>query len=197
LAREFWPRKSTPDPERACAHDLGSVNKTTSTLTMSALPSRTRSLRKPAEAGSRYDRTAVDAGEGIIVSRPDRTGQSPSRLPKPPTRTISRPPSATGSVISNSSIRPPPTRANIIFGSPSEPSSNDHRFGTSKERPVKTSADAVSPSPQCICQHPLSWFERSWAYAHKVFLHDPNVFRRSPTSNKEWRRRSKGATSAD
>ncbi|KAG4440214.1 hypothetical protein IFR05_004293 [Cadophora sp. M221] len=86
---------------------------------MSTIPSRTRSLRKASESGSRYDRSnASDALESS--ARPERTSQSPSRLPvKPPTRsarsisTTSRPPSATGSISSNASMRPPPPRANI------------------------------------------------------------------------------------
>ncbi|KAH9222846.1 hypothetical protein DL95DRAFT_145285 [Leptodontidium sp. 2 PMI_412] len=87
---------------------------------MSTIPSRTRSLRKPSESGSRYDRSNASDGLESSAARPERTSQSPSRLPvKPPTRsarsisTTSRPPSATGSISSNASMRPPPPRANI------------------------------------------------------------------------------------
>ncbi|KAH7360596.1 hypothetical protein BKA65DRAFT_189122 [Rhexocercosporidium sp. MPI-PUGE-AT-0058] len=87
---------------------------------MSAIPSRTRSLRKPSESGSRYDRSHTSDAPETSAARPERKSQSPSRLPvKPPTRsgrsisTTSRPPSATGSISSNASMRPPPPRANV------------------------------------------------------------------------------------
>ncbi|XMA08481.1 hypothetical protein WAI453_001272 [Rhynchosporium graminicola] len=90
---------------------------------MSAIPSRTRSLRKPSELGIRYGRphpADVDALETSTL-QPERTSQSPSRLPvKPPTRSTrdisitSRPPntSTSGTIASNGSMRPPPPRAN-------------------------------------------------------------------------------------
>ncbi|KAE9379200.1 hypothetical protein N431DRAFT_434208 [Stipitochalara longipes BDJ] len=118
---------------------------------MSALPSRTRSLRKPAEVGSRYERAAVEPGDGIAVSRSDRTGQSPSRLPKPPTRTISRPPSATGSVISNSSIRHPPPRANI-----SKPATGGLQRSSSGRRPNPPTTTDSEPAKKDRSRPPLT-----------------------------------------
>jgi len=115
---------------------------------MSAIPSRTRSLRKPAESGSRYDRTHTSDVPEPLTVRPERTSQSPSRLPvKPPTRsarsisTTSRPPSATGSIASNASMRPPPPRANI-----SKPTSaGGLQRSTSNRRANPPAAPEVEP----------------------------------------------------
>jgi hypothetical protein len=88
---------------------------------MSNLPSRTRSLRKPAgDIGSKNEKS-THSGHSADLNNSStsnaRSSQSPSRLPvKPSARstTSSRPPSAAGSVISNaSSMRQPPSRANI------------------------------------------------------------------------------------
>ena len=89
---------------------------------MATVPSRSRSLRKPSEAGTRRTReSAQEPGEDSVrlpEPRPrDKHSQSPSRLPiKPPTRSVTstsaRPPSAASSIVSNASIRPS-ARANI------------------------------------------------------------------------------------
>ncbi|PMD24146.1 hypothetical protein NA56DRAFT_643414 [Hyaloscypha hepaticicola] len=105
---------------------------------MSALPSRTRSLRKPAEAANKYQQTAIGSSEGNTASWAERTGQSPSRLPKPPTRTLpTRPPSSTGSVTSNVSTRPPPSRANI-----SKPAAGALQRSSSGRRPNPPTTDS-------------------------------------------------------
>lgn len=91
---------------------------------MATVPSRSRSLRKPADAGTRYTRApAQEPDESVRLPEPrpkDKGSQSPSRLPiKPPTRNSTtttasvRPPSAASSVVSNASTRPPSARANI------------------------------------------------------------------------------------
>ncbi|TVY29191.1 hypothetical protein LHYA1_G002713 [Lachnellula hyalina] len=89
---------------------------------MSTLPSRTRSLRKPAENGSRPGRsTTADPKENNIILKPaptTRSSQSPSRLPtvNRPTRstsTVTRPPNSSASIPSKPSIRPPSTRAGV------------------------------------------------------------------------------------
>ncbi|RDL40716.1 Uncharacterized protein BP5553_00695 [Venustampulla echinocandica] len=86
---------------------------------MSTAPVRTRSLRKPADPGSRYGRpstAAVDSTEKNAVNQSaagvqTRNSQSPSRLPvKPTTRstsTISRPPSSSSSISNKPLMRPP------------------------------------------------------------------------------------------
>ena len=91
---------------------------------MNTIPSRTRSLRKPAEPGSnRYGRVPTsDSVESqarqVEPKAMERGSQSPSRLPvKPSTRSSvilpSRPSSSSGSTPGNTSMRPPPVRANI------------------------------------------------------------------------------------
>ncbi|KAG0646684.1 hypothetical protein D0Z07_6270 [Hyphodiscus hymeniophilus] len=109
---------------------------------MSNIPSRTRSLRKPAGDIGNKNETPVLADSTLSSARSaERSGQSPSRLPvKPQTRTISsRPPSATGSVVSNaSSIRPAPSRVNI-----SKPTTS----GLQRSSSTRTSNAASSTEP--------------------------------------------------
>jgi hypothetical protein len=112
---------------------------------MSNIPSRTRSLRKPGgDIGNRNERSAL-TDSTISNARPaERSSQSPSRLPvKPPTRTISsRPPNEAGSVISSvSSLRPPPSRANIskpTTGGLQRSSSTKKPTAATNSEPVKT-----------------------------------------------------------
>ena len=131
---------------------------------MSTLPSRTRSLRKPADSGSgsRYDRLSVaenNEGNASFPSEepkpPVRSSQSPSRLPvKPSTRstTTARPPSSAGSVISNASIRPPPSRANI--GKPTTTSGGLQRSTSSSRRTNPTTS--AEPVKQDRSRPPLT-----------------------------------------
>ncbi|TAQ85882.1 hypothetical protein B7494_g5792 [Chlorociboria aeruginascens] len=94
---------------------------------MSTLPSRTRSLRKPAERSSRHDRsagtepsesTSIAAGPNTsesVSKENTRSSQSPSRLPvKPRSTTLSSRPANSQS---NASMRPPISKANT--GKPS------------------------------------------------------------------------------
>ncbi|TVY48535.1 hypothetical protein LOCC1_G001316 [Lachnellula occidentalis] len=95
---------------------------------MSTIPSRTRSLRKPAENGSRPGRSStVGSKESNIILKPApaaRSSQSPSRLPtvNRPTRssTVTRPPNSSASIPSKPSIKPPSTRANASKPSTAE-----------------------------------------------------------------------------
>lgn len=83
---------------------------------MSNIPSRSRSLRKPAaELGSEQRNGAIAASnDSFPAPKAEKQSQSPSRLPLSRGATnASRPPSGTGSTIGNGSMRPPPTRANI------------------------------------------------------------------------------------
>lgn len=91
---------------------------------MSTAPSRTRSLRKPAEIGSSRNGRPPTAEPAGNDARPgtskvaDRDGQSPSRLPvKPSTRhpstTSTRSLSSAGGTAVNPLMRPPPSRVNI------------------------------------------------------------------------------------
>ena len=112
---------------------------------MSTIPSRTRSLRKPAgEIGHTHEQSALGDPDPFIARLAERSSQSPSRLPtKPITRTTSsRPRSAAGNVLSNaSSLRPPSARANvskpITSGLQRSFSTRNSNFASDTE-PVKT-----------------------------------------------------------
>ncbi|TVY55373.1 hypothetical protein LCER1_G001863 [Lachnellula cervina] len=87
---------------------------------MSTIPSRTRSLRKPAENGRTGRLNTADSKESNIVLKPapaTRSSQSPSRLPTVnritrSTSTVTRPPISSASIPNKPSIKAPSTRAN-------------------------------------------------------------------------------------
>lgn len=125
---------------------------------MSSIPSRTRSLRKPADSrSSKYgqnqttefnENTSRSAGSRI----PERSSQSPSRLPLklsqyPPSSTT-RPPSASGS-ISNASIRPPSARANI-----SKPTTSGLQRSSSNR--ISNTSSTAEPVKQDRSRPPLT-----------------------------------------
>ncbi|TVY38733.1 hypothetical protein LSUB1_G004813 [Lachnellula subtilissima] len=146
---------------------------------MSTLPSRTRSLRKPAENGSRPGRsTNADPKESNLILKPaptTRSSQSPSRLPtvNRPTRstsTVTRPPNSSASIPNKPSIRPPSTRASV-----SKPATTElQRRPSTSSRNGNPASNTTEPVKQDRSRPPVTQFRHPAPRLEPPQLRKPN-----------------------